>query len=121
MSEFGKRHQEELLNRQEELQQAHNQLAENSNTILKAQVLLINPFSLTYNSRNYISEFVGSIRVEASRNDEGLRQAVHPTQRNADRIKINQGLHYVFTLDACAIHVHQHETNLQRSTKALPR
>ncbi|KAI3462200.1 hypothetical protein Pfo_018863 [Paulownia fortunei] len=37
LSEFGKRQQEELLNRQEQLLQAHNQLSENSKTILTAQ------------------------------------------------------------------------------------
>ncbi|KAH6808047.1 hypothetical protein C2S51_029155 [Perilla frutescens var. frutescens] len=37
LSEFGKKQQEELLHRQEELQRANNQLAQNSKTILAAQ------------------------------------------------------------------------------------
>lgn len=46
LSEFGKRQQEELLSRQEKLQSAHTQLAQNSKTIIAAQV--------RYNSSYYL-------------------------------------------------------------------
>lgn len=40
LAEFGHRQQEELLHRQKQLEQAHDHLVENSETILAAQVKL---------------------------------------------------------------------------------
>lgn len=50
LAEFGHRQQEELLQRQKQLEQAHEHLVENSKTILEAQVFYL--FTYSFKEKN---------------------------------------------------------------------